>query len=51
MRRMLWGLAIGVLTFANSASAEGPIVRWDRIEGVMPPTGGQPITFWTVVGW
>ena len=40
MRRMLFGLAVGLLTFASSAWADGPIVRWDRIEGVLPPHGG-----------
>ena len=39
MRRMLFGLASGLLTFASSAWAEGPIVRWDRIEGVLTPSG------------
>lgn len=33
MRRMLFGLAVGLLTFAGSAWADGPIVRWDRVEG------------------
>jgi len=40
MRRMLFGLVVGLLTFASSAWAEGPIVRWDRIEGVLPPHDG-----------
>lgn len=39
MRRMLFGIAAGLLTIASSAWADGPIVRWDRIEGVMPPNG------------
>ena len=33
MRRMLFGLAVGLLTFASSARAEGPIVRWDPVLG------------------
>jgi hypothetical protein len=40
---MLFGLAIGLLTFASSAWAEGPIVRWDRIEGVLPPPGSPMV--------
>ena len=35
MRRMLFGLAVGLLTFTGSAWADGPIVQWDRIEGVV----------------
>ena len=43
MRRMLFGLAVGLLTFASSAWADGPIVRWNRIEGVLPPTGSPMV--------
>jgi len=43
MSRMLFGLAVGLLTFTGSAWADGPIVRWDRIEGVLPPTESQPM--------
>ena len=33
MRRMLFGLAVGLLTFTGSAWAGGPIVRWDQVVG------------------
>jgi len=33
MRRMFFGLAVGLLTFAGSAWADGPIVRWDQVVG------------------
>jgi len=33
MRRMLFGLAVGLLTFAGSAWADGAIVRWDQVIG------------------
>lgn len=35
MRRILVAVAFGLLTFASSAWADGPIVRWDRVEGVI----------------
>jgi len=33
MRRMLIGLAVGLLTFTSSAWAGGPIVIWDQVVG------------------
>jgi hypothetical protein len=35
MRRTLLAVAVGLLTFAGSAWADSPIVRWSRIEGVI----------------
>jgi hypothetical protein len=35
MRRMLFGLAVALLTFAGAAWADGPIVRWSSVIGVM----------------
>jgi hypothetical protein len=35
MRRTLAAVAVGLLTLAGSAWADSPIVRWNRIEGVI----------------
>ena len=35
MRRTLLAVALGLLTLAGSAWADSPIVRWNRIEGVI----------------
>lgn len=34
MRRMTFGVTVGLLALAGSALADSPIVRWDRIDGV-----------------
>ena len=42
MRRMLIGLAVGLLTFTGSAWAGGPIVRWDQVVGNTGNEGDSP---------
>lgn len=34
MRRFIIGIAVGLLgSFANLAAADGPVIRWERVEG------------------
>jgi hypothetical protein len=42
MRRMLFGLAVGLLTFTGSAWAGGPIVRWDHVVGNIGTESDSP---------
>jgi len=39
MRRMLFAAGLALTAFSGAVLADGPIVRWDRVEGVLADQG------------